>query len=111
MAFVGKIKFICDLSQGDRYDRTSLFDDADPIRLLSVPHRRWSPSESHVSGSHGSIDASLFDQSDRAEEVFRKIVNDKMGLDKAKARNWKTYALEGGHYVMREQPQALVKML
>jgi pimeloyl-ACP methyl ester carboxylesterase len=38
-------------------------------------------------------------------------LNDKMGLNKARARGWKTYSLEGGHYAMREQPGALVKKL
>jgi pimeloyl-ACP methyl ester carboxylesterase len=36
---------------------------------------------------------------------------DKMGLVRAKARNWKVYTLEGGHYSMREQPENLVKKL
>jgi hypothetical protein len=38
-------------------------------------------------------------------------LNDKMALDKARARNWKIYSLEGGHYAMREQPLNLVKVL
>lgn len=36
---------------------------------------------------------------------------DKMGLNKAKERNWKIYTFEGGHYSMREQPENLVKKL
>jgi pimeloyl-ACP methyl ester carboxylesterase len=36
---------------------------------------------------------------------------DKLGLVKAKARNWKIYTFEGGHYSMREQPENLVKKL
>lgn len=36
---------------------------------------------------------------------------DKIGLDRAKARNWKIYTLEGGHYAMREQPENLVDKL
>jgi pimeloyl-ACP methyl ester carboxylesterase len=36
---------------------------------------------------------------------------DKMGVNKARARNWKVYAFEGGHYSMREQPENLVKEL
>jgi len=34
---------------------------------------------------------------------------DKMGVARARARNWKVYTLEGGHYAMREQPGNLVK--
>lgn len=37
--------------------------------------------------------------------------HDKMGIVKAKARKWKIYTLEGGHYAMREQPENLVKKL
>ena len=37
--------------------------------------------------------------------------HDKMGLLRAKARNWKIYSLEGGHYAMREQPENLVRKL
>ena len=37
--------------------------------------------------------------------------HDKMGLLRAKARNWKVFTLEGGHYSMREQPGNLVKKL
>ncbi|GAA3919434.1 alpha/beta fold hydrolase [Chitinophaga oryziterrae] len=37
--------------------------------------------------------------------------HDKMGLLRAKARNWKIYTLEGGHYAMREQPENLVRKL
>ncbi len=36
---------------------------------------------------------------------------DHMGISKAKARNWKIYNFEGGHYSMREQPENLVKKL
>lgn len=36
---------------------------------------------------------------------------DKMGVDRARARNWKVYTFEGGHYSMREQPENLVKKL
>jgi pimeloyl-ACP methyl ester carboxylesterase len=36
---------------------------------------------------------------------------DKMGVNKARARNWKIYTFEGGHYSMREQPENLVKKL
>jgi pimeloyl-ACP methyl ester carboxylesterase len=36
---------------------------------------------------------------------------DKMGIVRARARNWKIYTLEGGHYAMREQPQNLVREL
>jgi len=36
---------------------------------------------------------------------------DKMGLLRAKERNWKVYTFEGGHYSMREQPANLVKKL
>ncbi|MFD1143649.1 alpha/beta fold hydrolase [Larkinella insperata] len=35
----------------------------------------------------------------------------KMGVDRARARNWAIYSFEGGHYSMREQPQNLVKKL
>jgi pimeloyl-ACP methyl ester carboxylesterase len=37
--------------------------------------------------------------------------HDKMGIDKARARKWKIYTLEGGHYPMREQPENLAKKL
>lgn len=37
--------------------------------------------------------------------------HDKMGILKARARKWKIYTLEGGHYSMREQPENLVKKL
>lgn len=37
--------------------------------------------------------------------------HDKMGIEKARARKWKIYTLEGGHYSMREQPENLVKKL
>jgi len=37
--------------------------------------------------------------------------HDKMGLLRAKARNWKIYTLEGGHYAMREQPETLARKL
>lgn len=40
-----------------------------------------------------------------------KTTHESMGYDKAKARNWKIYTLEGGHYAMREQPENLVKKL
>jgi len=40
-----------------------------------------------------------------------KIGNEKMGYSRAKSRNWKIYTFEGGHYVMREQPENLVKKL
>ena len=36
---------------------------------------------------------------------------DKMGLYRARTRNWKVYNFEGGHYSMREQPENLVKTL
>lgn len=36
---------------------------------------------------------------------------DKMGLVRAKARNWPIFTFEGGHYSMREQPEHLVKKL
>lgn len=36
---------------------------------------------------------------------------DKIGLNRAKARNWKVFTFEGGHYSMREQPENLVKKL
>lgn len=36
---------------------------------------------------------------------------DKIGLNRAKARNWKIYTFEGGHYSMREQPENLVNKL
>lgn len=38
-------------------------------------------------------------------------LNDKMGLEKARARSWKIYSMEGGHYSMREQPPQLVRKL
>ncbi|KQS26666.1 alpha/beta fold hydrolase [Dyadobacter sp. Leaf189] len=38
-------------------------------------------------------------------------LNDQMGLNKARARGWKIFAMEGGHYAMREQPDALVRKL
>lgn len=38
-------------------------------------------------------------------------LNNKMGLDKARARSWKIYPMEGGHYAMREQPVQLVRKL
>ncbi|MCE6988101.1 alpha/beta fold hydrolase [Dyadobacter sp. CY323] len=38
-------------------------------------------------------------------------LNNQMGLDKARERNWKIYKFEGGHYSMREQPENLVKKL
>jgi pimeloyl-ACP methyl ester carboxylesterase len=37
--------------------------------------------------------------------------HDKMGVNRARARNWKVYAFEGGHYSMREQPENLVREL
>jgi pimeloyl-ACP methyl ester carboxylesterase len=37
--------------------------------------------------------------------------HDKMGVVRARARKWKIYTLEGGHYSMREQPENLVKKL
>lgn len=37
--------------------------------------------------------------------------HDKMGIVRARAREWKIYTLEGGHYSMREQPENLVKKL
>ncbi|MET0299822.1 MAG: alpha/beta hydrolase [Flavitalea sp.] len=37
--------------------------------------------------------------------------HDKMGLLRAKARNWKILRFEGGHYSMREQPANLVVKL
>jgi pimeloyl-ACP methyl ester carboxylesterase len=37
--------------------------------------------------------------------------HDKMGVIRARERNWKIYTLEGGHYAMREQPENLVKKL
>jgi hypothetical protein len=37
--------------------------------------------------------------------------HDKMGLLRARARNWKIFSFEGGHYSMREQPENLVKKL
>jgi pimeloyl-ACP methyl ester carboxylesterase len=37
--------------------------------------------------------------------------HDKMGLLRAKAKKWKVFAFEGGHYSMREQPENLVKKL
>jgi pimeloyl-ACP methyl ester carboxylesterase len=36
---------------------------------------------------------------------------DKMGVVRARARNWRIYTLEGGHYAMREQPRNLVRKL
>lgn len=36
---------------------------------------------------------------------------DKMGVNRARERNWKVYTFEGGHYSMREQPENLVKKL
>ncbi|OQP49246.1 hypothetical protein A4D02_30095 [Niastella koreensis] len=36
---------------------------------------------------------------------------DKMGVSRARARNWKIYTFEGGHYSMREQPGNLVRKL
>lgn len=36
---------------------------------------------------------------------------DKMGVLRARLRNWKVYPFEGGHYSMREQPENLVKKL
>jgi pimeloyl-ACP methyl ester carboxylesterase len=36
---------------------------------------------------------------------------DQMGVVKARARNWKIYTFEGGHYSMREQPGNLVKKI
>lgn len=36
---------------------------------------------------------------------------DKMGVNRARARHWKVYALEGGHYAMRDQPENLVREL
>jgi pimeloyl-ACP methyl ester carboxylesterase len=36
---------------------------------------------------------------------------DKLGLVRAKAKKWKVYTFEGGHYSMREQPENLVKKL
>lgn len=36
---------------------------------------------------------------------------DKMGIERARKKNWKIYKLEGGHYAMREQPDNLVKTL
>ncbi len=38
-------------------------------------------------------------------------MSDKMGLNRARGRNWKIYPFEGGHYAMREQPENLVKKL
>ncbi|RFM32559.1 alpha/beta fold hydrolase [Chitinophaga silvisoli] len=38
-------------------------------------------------------------------------VIDKMGISRARSRNWKIYTLEGGHYAMREQPENLVNKL
>ncbi|MBO9616462.1 MAG: alpha/beta hydrolase [Dyadobacter sp.] len=34
---------------------------------------------------------------------------DKMGVDRARVRNWPVFKMEGGHYAMREQPANLVK--
>jgi len=36
---------------------------------------------------------------------------DKLGLSRARARKWKVFTFEGGHYSMREQPENLVKKL
>jgi len=36
---------------------------------------------------------------------------DKLGMLRAKARKWKVFTFEGGHYSMREQPENLVKKL
>ena len=36
---------------------------------------------------------------------------DKMGVNRARARNWKVRTFEGGHYSMREQPENLVREL
>lgn len=36
---------------------------------------------------------------------------DKMGVTRARARHWRIYTLEGGHYAMREQPGNLVKTI
>lgn len=36
---------------------------------------------------------------------------DKLGLTRARARKWKVFTFEGGHYSMREQPENLVKKL
>jgi hypothetical protein len=36
---------------------------------------------------------------------------DKMGVSRARVRNWKVYTFEGGHYSMREQPENLVKKI
>ena len=36
---------------------------------------------------------------------------DNMGVSRARARNWKVYTFEGGHYSMREQPENLVREL
>lgn len=38
-------------------------------------------------------------------------LNNQMGLDKARARGWKIYSMEGGHYSMREQQVQLVRKL
>jgi hypothetical protein len=43
--------------------------------------------------------------------VMTKNGESKMGLDKARARGWKIYPMEGGHYSMREQPVQLVRKL
>lgn len=37
--------------------------------------------------------------------------HDKMGLLRARARKWRVFTFEGGHYSMREQPENLVKKL
>jgi len=37
--------------------------------------------------------------------------HDRMGVSRARMRNWKIYTLEGGHYAMREQPENLAKEL
>jgi pimeloyl-ACP methyl ester carboxylesterase len=36
---------------------------------------------------------------------------DHMGIERAKARNWKIFTFEGGHYSMREQPENLANKL
>lgn len=37
--------------------------------------------------------------------------HDQMGVVRAKARSWKIFTFEGGHYFMREQPENLAKKL
>jgi pimeloyl-ACP methyl ester carboxylesterase len=37
--------------------------------------------------------------------------HDKMGLVRAKAKKWRIFTFEGGHYSMREQPENLVEKL